>query len=403
MDHLRSDFPIFDHLFDGKKLIYFDSAATTQKPRAVLEALDTFYRTAYGPVHRSTYTLAEHATEQYEYARTIVAQFLQAKPHEIVFTANTTASLNIVALSWAAHQLHAGDEILLSELEHHSNLIPWQRLAHQKNLTLKCIPVTEQATLELSTLDQLVNKKTKLISVTHTSHISGAHTNVPLIVQAAKRVGARVCLDAAQSVAHRAIDVKTLDVDFLAFSGHKLFGPTGIGVLYINERVHEEMRPVFVGGGIINQATFTTSTFLDLPYRLEAGTPPVAQAVGLAAAITYFNTKSNWVALQAYESQLCVEIIAGLQSIKGMRIIGDVDQLQKDGHIVSFIIEGAHPHDIAAYLDVHGICVRAGTHCAQPLAQQLHVGATTRVSVALYNQSAEAKQLIALLQNLDRI
>ncbi|MFI5332627.1 MAG: aminotransferase class V-fold PLP-dependent enzyme [Candidatus Babeliales bacterium] len=399
MDHLRNDFPLFK--FD-KSLIYFDNAATTQKPQIVIDALVDVYARHNANVGRGVYALSEQATKAYENARAIVAAFIGAHAHEIVFTRNTTESINLVACTWARHNLGADDEILITELEHHSNILPWQLIARAAGARLVVLPVTDQGQLRLDLLDTLVTPKTKLIAITHVSNALGSHTDVARIKQAAARVGARMLIDAAQSIAHQQISVVDLGCDFLAFSGHKLLGPTGIGVLYINEKLHDGFPPYQVGGGMIYEADFTHATFLPLPHRLEAGTPSIAQAIALGVAITYIKDHIDFTHLRAHEAALCTQLIEGLQNLAGVTILGPVEELKERGHLVSFSVAGIHPHDVAAYLDTKGICVRAGHHCAQPLAKRLGLDASVRVSFYAYNTPGEVQKLLEALEGLLR-
>lgn len=392
-----TDFPELLQQQNGKRLVYLDNAATTFKPLVVLDAERDFYTTTYGPVHRSTYTLAERATGAYEQARATVAHFLNAQENEIIFTSGTTASLNMVALGWAAHAIKPGEEILLSELEHHSNLVPWQLLAHSKGIRLKFIPVDENGCLIYDDLSTLIGERTRLISLVHASHVTGGYTDFEPIISRARSVGARVCIDAAQSVAHVPLDVQVLGCDFLAFSGHKVFGPTGVGVLFVRGELHKELHPVFVGGGQIFQADYDSSTFVAMPRLLEAGTPPVAQAIGLSAALTY-SKNIGYGQLRAHESRLCARFIDACDALKGVRIIGDKAALRNSGFLVSFALQGIHPHDFAAYADSQGVCVRAGVFCAQPFARKLGADAFIRASFAPYTSLEDIDMLIACIQ-----
>lgn len=400
MDAIRNDFPILKTLMNGKPLIYLDNAATTQKPNQIIDALVAVYAQGNANVGRGVYALSEQLTAAYEQARATVAAFIGARPHEIVFTRNTTESINLVAATWAMQAIQAGDEILISELEHHSNLLPWQRLAAQKQATLVYIPVTDHGKLRLDLLDALVTPRTKLIVVTHTSNALGSHTDVAPLYEAAKRVGAKLLIDAAQSVAHQPINVTELGCDFLAFSGHKMLAPTGIGVLYINEKLHDATPPYQVGGGMVYEADFMGATFLPMPHKLEAGTPSIAQAIALGSAINYLKNSVDFKALRAHEAALCTQLIDGLQALPRVTVLGPIAELKKSGHLVSFCIEGIHPHDIAAYLDTQGICVRAGHHCAQPLAKRLGLEASVRVSFWAYNTPQEVEVLLEALKAL---
>jgi cysteine desulfurase/selenocysteine lyase len=395
----KTDFPILSTQINGHPLIYLDSAATSQKPQQVLDALTNFYTQHNANVHRAVYHLGEDATQLYENARETVANFINAQPEEIIFTKGTTESINFVAATWAAQHLKTGDEIVLTELEHHSNLIPWQQIACKVGAILKFIPVNKDGTLDCTQLPTIINHKTKLVSVTHISHALGTQLPLADIIVQAQQVGAKVVIDAAQSVPHQTINVKTMGCDFLAFSGHKMLGPTGIGVLYIKKELHDALSPYQFGGGMVYEASFTTATFLKAPHKFEAGTPPIAQAVGLAAAINYL-TSHDMHKLQQHEALLCAKLIEGLQTLSRVKILGPIDQLKKHGHLVSFTVDGMHSHDVAAYLGSHGICVRAGHHCAQPLAKKLGLDASVRVSFYGYNTIEEVEILLQVMQKM---
>ncbi|HZW60818.1 MAG TPA: SufS family cysteine desulfurase [Candidatus Babeliales bacterium] len=401
MNSLRSLFPILDTKINGKPLVYFDNAATTQKPISVIKAESSFYMACNATVHRGVYSLAERATAAYEDARKKVGQFIGAQdPNTIVFTRGTTESINCVALSWAMHHIQEGNEIVISELEHHSNLLPWQRIAKIKKASLRYIPVLADSTLDLAQLPTLLSDKTKLVAITHVSNALGTHVDIKQVIDAAHGVGAKVLIDAAQSVAHQKINVAELNPDFLAFSGHKLFGPNGIGILYVNKQLHDQLEPFQVGGGMVYEVDFQKATWRTMPYLLEAGTPAIAQAIGLGAALDFINGHIDFTAVQKHEAQLCAQLIDGLDQIKGITALGPVEQLKKMGHLVSFTVDGIHPHDVAAYLDTYGICVRAGHHCAQPLAAKMNVEASVRVSFSAYNTAKEVDLLLDALEQL---
>jgi len=400
MKNIRKDFPILEQRVNGNPLIYFDNAATTHKPQCVLDALINFYTKHNANIHRSIHVSGEQATGMYEAARANVANFIGAQPEEIVFTKNATESINAVASAWAKEHIKAGDEILVSELEHHSNLMPWQRLAQQNKAVLKFIPIKSDGTLDLSMLPVLLSDKTKLVVVSHVSNALGTHNDIQSIIQQAHAVGAKVLIDASQSVPHQKIDVQQLGCDFLVFSGHKMLGPTGIGVLYINKALHDQLQPYQLGGGMIYEADFKKAVYLPMPHLLEAGTPPIAQAIGLGAAIDYIQKNIDFDALQKHEAALCERFINGLQKIKGIKVLGPIEQLKKGGHLVSFVVEGIHPHDVAAYLSEHGIFTRAGHQCAQPLAKKLGVNASTRASFYAYNTQEEVDACLDVLQQL---
>lgn len=395
----RAEFPIFFRKVHGRDLIYFDNASTTQKPQHVVQALTDFYTLHNANIHRGIYTLAEEATTLYENTRTEVATFIgAAHAHEIVFTSGTTQSINMVAYAWARHALQVGDEIILTEMEHHANLLVWQQLARELNLALKFIPVFFDGTLDYSAFEKLLTERTKLVSIVHVSHIVGTCNDIEFIIQKSHAIGARVLIDAAQSVPHMAVNVGALTCDFLAFSGHKMFGPMGVGVLYIKKEVHKEMHPYQYGGGMVFDATYQQSHFQAVPHLLEAGTPPIAQVVGLGAAIKYIQDKIKFERLREYESGLCAYLIDALSELPKIDLLGPCNLLKQNGHLVSFVVKNRHAHDVAAYLDHSGICVRAGHHCAQPFAKKLGIDASVRISFYAYNTEKEIDLLVDTLQ-----
>jgi cysteine desulfurase/selenocysteine lyase len=347
--------------------------------------------------------LAENTTQQYELTREKVAQFINAKQSsEIIFVAGATAGINFVASTWGQMHIQKDDEIILTELEHHSNLVPWQQLALKKEAKLKFIPVTQDGYVDVSDLDSIITKKTKLVAINHVSNALGTHVAVEPIIKAARAVGAQVLLDSCQAVPHMRVDVQKLDCDFLVFSGHKMLAPTGVGVLYIKKEMQHEVPPYQFGGGMVLEAEYTHATWVQPPQKYEAGTPPIAQVIGLGAALDYLNEQVNFDELQKHEAQLCAQLIDGLQTIKGARILGPIEELKKSGHLVSFTIDGYHPHDIAAYLDRFGICVRAGHYCAQPLAKKLDIDSSVRISFYLYNSPDDVDAILQRLQSLAR-
>jgi cysteine desulfurase/selenocysteine lyase len=398
MDHLRKDFPILSS--SPQPFIYFDNAATTQKPESVIEAMSNFYRTDYATVNRSMYARAEKATEKYEAVRAQVASFIGAEPSEIVFTKGATESINMVATAWGMQNIKKGDEIVLSELEHHANLLPWQQIAQKTGAILKFIPITSDGTLALDKLTEIITPKTKLVGIIHVSNALGTHNDLEPIIEAAHKVGARVLVDAAQSIAHQKIKVKKMNPDFLVFSGHKMLGPTGVGVLYIKKAVQPEMPPAQFGGSMVFQATYTDAQWLPAPACYEAGTPPIAEVIGLGAALEYYIKNIDFTALKAHETALTAHTINGLSTLPGIRILGPVEQLKKMGHMVSFTVEGYHPHDIGAYLDANGIAVRTGHYCAQPLAQRLGITGSIRVSFSCYNTIEEVDYFLEVMKKL---
>lgn len=399
--NIRNDFPILKEKSNGKPLIYLDSASTTQKPHLVIDTLLNFYQKSNANVHRGIYHLSEQATQLYETAREKVARFINAKDSsEIVFTRGTTESINLVASTWGADYIKEGDEIVITELEHHSNLLPWMQLAQKNKALLKYIPVFSDGRLDIQKIPQLISQKTQLVSVIHVSNALGMHNPIQNIIDVAHERGARVLIDAAQSIAHQPIDVQKMNCDFLAFSGHKLLGPTGIGVLYIKKELHDQMSPYQFGGGMVYEADFHHATWRSMPQRLEAGTPAFAQAVGLGAALDYIQENIDWHTLRVQEAHLCTLLIDGLSKISSVSILGPLDELKKVGHLVSFTVDGMHPHDVAAYLDQFGICVRAGHQCAQPLAKKLGIESSVRASFYAYNTEQEVEQLISAMKQL---
>jgi len=389
---IRSDFPIFA----DKSLVYLDSAATTQKPQHVINAVSDFYSNYYANVHRGIYELSMKATEAYHTARQKVANFINASDwRSIVFTGGTTESINLVAYSWARKNLKNGDEILITEMEHHSNIVPWQLIAKETGVILKYIPINTDGTLDLNKIDELITNKTKLVSVIHQSNVFGTINPIKDIIVKAKSVNALTFIDAAQSIPHSHVDVQDFDCDFLAFSGHKMLGPTGIGVLYGKTELLDLMSPFMGGGDMINSVTMTESTWNDIPYKFEAGTPNIAQAIGLGAAIDYIN-KIGLTNIHDYVKHLINIALEKLRTIDGLTIYGY--QVGESSSVISFNLEGVHPHDLAQFLDQDGIAVRAGHHCAQPIMDKLRVSSTIRASFYLYNTEEEIDKLCVSLK-----
>lgn len=398
---LREDFPILQQLVHGKPLVYLDSAATSQKPESVIATFDAYYRTTNANIHRGIYTLAEQATEQYENARKRVQKFINAKSwREIVWTRNATEALNLVAYSWGRANVHAGDEIVISLLEHHSNIVPWQLLAQEKKATLKHIPVDGQGRLALDTLDQIITEKTKVVAVTMMSNVTGAITRLDEIIARAHAVGAIVVVDAAQGAPHLPIDVRALDADFLAFSGHKMLGPF-VGVLYGKRALLEAMPPFLGGGDMIRKVEMYESSWNDLPYKFEAGTPAIAEAIAFSAAIDYLDAL-GMENVRAHEIELTAYALEKLAKVPTLRVIGPTDTTERGG-LTAFEMEGVHPHDIAAILDRDAICIRAGHHCAQPLHDYYELAATARASFYIYNTPEEIDALVTSLQNVRKL
>ena len=393
------DFPILQRTVrGGNRLVYLDSGATSQKPEVVIAAESDFYRKHNAAVHRGAHLLAEEASLAYESARDNVAKFIGGEIAETIFTKSATESINALAYSFGNSEsgskfhLKAGDEILVSEMEHHANLIPWQQLAKRTGAKLRWFEVTPDGRLDLSKISDLINKKTKIVAITHQSNVLGSITPVAQITAAAKSVGAIVVLDACQSVPHFAVDVKKLDVDFIAFSGHKMLGPTGIGVLWGKQSLLEEMSPFLFGGSMIDSVSMEDATWAELPRKFEAGVPNMAQAVGLSKAVEYINEIgiSN---IHDHETELTKALLDGLAHMQGVKVIGPIDMIDRGG-VVSFTIDGVHPHDVGQVLDQYGIAVRTGHHCAWPLMRKLNVVGTTRASFHLYNTISDVEKLL---------
>ncbi len=399
---IRAAFPLLAREINGHLLAYLDSAATTQKPGTVLAALDDYYRTTNANVHRGIYTLAEEATALYEGARERVAAFINApEPEQIVFTRNATEALNLVALSWGRASLRPGDLIVCTEMEHHSNLVPWQMLAQATGARLEFVPVDDQGRLRLEVLEALLRQEPRLLTVTAISNVLGTINPLPEIVRQAHAAGTLVLVDAAQSVAHQPVDVQGLDADWLAFSGHKLYGPTGIGVVYGRRSLLEAMPPVLGGGDMIRRVSLHAATWNDLPWKFEAGTPAIAAAIGLGAAVEYLRG-IGMERVQTHTQALARYALERLTAVPWLTVYGPRDVADHAG-VLSFNVDGVHPHDVAALLDREGIAVRAGHHCAQPLMERLGVVATTRASVGLYTTPAEIDRLIDGLATVRRV
>ena len=392
---IKKDFPIFDRTVrDGQRLIYLDSGATSQKPNSVIDAESNFYRFNNAAVHRGAHQLAEEATENFENARSIVAEFLGAKSDEIVFTKSATESINLVAYA-LTEKIKPGDRIVVSEMEHHANLVPWQQLAKRTGAELAWFEVTPEGRLDLSNIEKVITANTAIVALTHQSNVLGTINPLEQIVKRAEAVGAQVLLDACQSVPHMSVDVRKLGVDYLAFSGHKALGPTGVGVLWGNNL--ESLPPFLFGGSMIENVTMTDATWAPAPKKFEAGVPNMAQAIGLGAALNYLS-KVGLASIHAHEIYLAKVLIAGLSDIKGINIFGPKD-MELRGGVVSFTLDGIHPHDLGQYLDSKGIAVRTGHHCAWPLARKFKVQATTRASLYLYNELSDVDALLSGIQD----
>jgi cysteine desulfurase/selenocysteine lyase len=397
-EQTRGDFPILSRIVNGQRLVYLDSAASSQKPRAVVEAMTRYYETSHANVHRSIHTLGEEATELYEAARDRVQRFVNAPAREeIVFTRGTTDGIGMVAEA-VGRTLRAGDEIIVTELEHHSNLVPWQVAARGRGVTIRAIPLVGEGVLDLDAFDRLLGPRTRLVAVAHVSNVLGTIVPVADIVARARRAGALTLVDGAQAVPHMPVDMSAIGCDFYVFSGHKMLGPTGIGVLYGRRAVLEALEPARGGSEMIKEVWIDRATWNDLPWRWEPGTPPIAEAVGLTAAIEYLE-KLGMERVQEHTQGLAVQAAALLAAIPGVRVFGP---RRERGAVVAFSVEGLHPHDVAAALDADGIAVRAGHHCAQPLMRWCGVVGTSRASFSVFNSPEDVARLAHAVAGLGR-
>ncbi len=392
---IRNLFPILNRKVKGKNLVYFDNAATSQKPIQVIDALVHYYTHYNANIHRGLHTLADEATAAYEASRVAVQQFIGARePEEIIFTKGTTESINIVAKSWGKAFLEKGDEIIITSLEHHANIVPWQMIAEEKGAILKVIPMDQNGILDMDAYKSLLNNKTKFVSLIHVSNALGVINPVEEMITLARQFNAKVLIDGAQSSVHLDIDVQQMDCDFYVFSGHKIYGPTGVGVLYGKRELLEQMPPFLGGGEMIKEVTFEKTTYNELPFKFEAGTPNIADVIVMKPAIEFINHygKAN---IREHEDKLLRYATQKLKAIDGLKIIGDVENKVS---VISFIIDGVHPQDLAILLDNQGIAVRTGHHCAQPLMQCLGIVGTTRVSFAAYNTLEEIDVMVQALE-----
>jgi cysteine desulfurase/selenocysteine lyase len=397
VERLREDFPILAERVRGKPLVYLDNAATSQKPRAVIDAVSRFYGSENANIHRGVHYLSERATVAYDAVRARVARFLNAaSPHEIVFTRGTTEGINLVAQSWGRSTLKAGDEILITGMEHHSNIVPWQLVAAQTGATVRAVPITDSGELDLKAFDRLLTDRTRLLAVVHLSNALGTINPVRWMISHARERGIVTLVDGAQSAPHLPVDVQALDCDFFAFSGHKVFGPTGIGALYGRASLLEAMPPWQGGGDMIETVTLEQSTWAQPPARFEAGTPPIAQAIGLGAALEYVEAVGR-PAIGAWEEELLAYATERVGELDGVRIIGTA---REKASVLSFVVEGVHPHDVGAVLDDEGVAIRTGHHCAQPVMHRFGVPATARASFAFYNTRAEVDALVRGIQRV---
>ena len=400
VDRVRAEFPILTRQVRGKPLVYLDSAATAQTPRVVIDAMTHYYETGNANVHRGVHALSQEATTAYERVRVLAARFLNtASPSEIIFTAGSTAGLNLVAQSYGGASLRPGDEILISEMEHHSNIIPWHLVAGRTGAVIRPISVMDSGGLDLAAFERLLGPRTRIVAVCHASNVMGAINPINAIAAMAHEVGAVVVVDGAQSVPHLRVDLQAIDCDFFVCSAHKLYGPTGIGLLYGKQRLLEAMPPWQGGGGMIREVQIERSTYAPPPERFEAGTPPIAEVVGLGAALDYVMTW-DWEALVAYEQALVMKAAQCIGDLKGVRIMGEgADRVS----VLSFMLDGIHPHDAGTVLDTLGIAVRAGHHCAQPLMRRFGVTATLRASFGAYSTVEEIETLAAGLTEAQQV
>ena len=392
---IRQQFPVLNREVKGKPLVYFDNAATTQKPQTVIDVLVDYYNGYNANIHRGIHTLAEEATAAFELSRDAVQQFINAATREeIIFTKGTTESINLVAYTWGRQNIKAGDEIIVSTMEHHSNIVPWEILCQEKGAILKVIPVNDHGELLLDEFEKLLSDKTKLVSVVHVSNAMGVVNPVNKIIESAHKAGAVVLIDGAQSTVHLDIDVQEMDCDFFAFSAHKFYGPTGIGGLYGKMHLLESMPPFLGGGEMIKEVSFDGTTYADLPYKFEAGTPNIADTIALKAAIDFINQtgKEN---IRRHENELLAHATAQLSEIEGLRIIGDA---QNKISVVSFVVDKLHPQDLGILLDNAGIAVRTGHHCTQPLMKRFGIPGTVRASFAVYNTKEEIDVMVTRLR-----
>lgn len=392
---IREKFPVLGRVVNNKPLIYLDNAATTQKPEPVIDMLDFYYKNYNANIHRGIHTLAEEATAAYEATRADVQNFIKANyKEEIIFTSGTTESINLVSQTWARKNIHKGDEIIITTMEHHSNIVPWQLICEEKGGVLKVVPVSDEGELDLEAYKQLLSEKTKLVSIAHVSNALGTINPVKEMISMAHKAGAVVLIDGAQSTVHLDIDVQDLDCDFFAFSAHKVYGPTGVGVLYGKKKLLEEM-PVYKGGGeMIKDVTFEKTTFNELPYKFEAGTPNIAGVIAFKAALDFVK-QTGKVFIENYENDVLQYATAELLKIEGLKIYGTA---KKKTSVISFLLDGIHPQDVGVLLDQQGIAVRTGHHCTQPLMNRFKIPGTVRASFAMYNTHEEVDSLVAGLQ-----
>jgi cysteine desulfurase/selenocysteine lyase len=397
---LRRDFPILSQRVHGKPLVYLDNAATTQKPQAVLEAVMRFYMTECSNIHRGVHSLSQRATEDYEHARETVRRFINAKDsREIIFVRGATEGVNLVAQTFGRARVHAGDEIIISAMEHHSNIVPWQMLCEEKGATLRIAPINERGALILEALDHLIGPRTRLLAVTHVSNALGTVNPVESIIELAHSRNVPVLLDGAQAVQHLPVDVQRLNCDFYVFSGHKIYGPTGVGVLHGKSELLEAMQPYQGGGDMISSVTFEKTIYNKIPHKFEAGTPNIAGGIGLGTALEYVSS-IGLSRIVSYECELLAYATEAVEKIPGVRVIGTAPD---KASVLSFTIDGIHPHDIGTVLDQEGIAIRTGHHCAQPVMDFFKIPATARASLAFYNTREEIDALIAGIRKVKEV
>jgi cysteine desulfurase/selenocysteine lyase len=400
VEKIREDFPVLKQTVHGKPLVYLDSAATAQKPYAVIDAIRRFHEVDCANIHRGVHELSQRSTAAYEETRAKARRFLHVKSKDdLIFVRGTTEGINLVTATWGRQNVQAGDEVIISAMEHHSNIVPWQMLCEEKGAKLRVIPMNERGELIMEEYEKLLNPRTRMVAVTHVSNALGTINPVRQIIEMAHKVGALTLIDGAQSAPHMKLDVQALDADFYTFSGHKVFGPTGIGILYGKRKLLEAMPPYQGGGDMIKVVTFEKTTYADVPYKFEAGTPNIAGGIGLGAALDYV-AKLSPDHIASYEHQLLEYGTARLSEIPGLRLIGTA---REKASVLSFVIDGIHPHDIGTILDKQGIAVRTGHHCAQPVMDFFHVPATTRASLAVYNTNAEIDALVAGIHKVKEI
>ncbi|MEC8117454.1 MAG: cysteine desulfurase [Pseudomonadota bacterium] len=397
---IRADFPILAQDIRGQSLVYLDSAASAQKPRQVIDRVSGVYETGYANVHRGLHYLSEKATADYEGAREKIRAFMNAESSaEIIYTRGASEAINLVAASWGGANIGPGDEIVISEAEHHSNIVPWQILRDQKGAVLKVLPVDDEGAVHLDQFRGLLSERTKIVAVTHVSNVLGTVYPIKEMARLAHQVGAVILIDGCQGITHMPVDVRDLDCDFYAFSGHKLYGPSGIGVLYGKAALLEAMPPYQSGGDMIERVTFEKSTWAELPHKFEAGTPAIAQAIGLGAAVDYVS-QVGMAAIAAHEQELLTYTTQRLASVPGLRLIGTAPGKVS---VVSFVMDCAHPHDISTIIDQTGVAIRAGHHCAQPLIDRFDIPSAARASFGMYNTVEEADRLVAGLEKVKEI